>query len=143
MKRKSLLIGSGIAGVVIAVLASIVIYVTTLDPNDHKELIAGKFRETTGRELTLAGELGLTVFPWFGLTLNDISIANAAGFSATPLLQVGHAEVRIKLLPLLSDEYEIDTVRLDGIKLSLEVADNGNNNWTFAVSTDGTDAAAT
>ena len=142
MKRKSLLMGGGIAGVVIAVLASIVIYVTTLDLNDHKELIAGKFRETTGRELTLAGELGLTVFPWFGLTLNDISIANAAGFSATPLLQVGHAEVRIKLLPLLSDEYEIDTVRLDGIKLSLEVAGNGNNNWTFAVSTDGTDAAA-
>lgn len=142
MKRSTLQIVGGIAGVVVAVVAAVVIVVASIDPNAHKELIAEKFRDATGRELTLAGDIGLTLYPWLGLTLNNAGIANAEGFSDTDFLQVGHAEVRIKLLPLLGGDYEIDTVRLDGVNLSLEVAANGINNWTFAGNGDNTVAAS-
>lgn len=131
MKRSTVQLVGAIGSAIAAIVAAGVIYVASIDPNAHKDLIREKFRDATGRELTLAGELGLTIYPWLGLTLNNAGIANAEGFSATPLLQIGHAEVRVKLLPLLRGEYEIDTVRLDDVKLSLEVAGNGNNNWTF------------
>ena len=48
-----LVAGAGIAAIMLLV-----------DPNDYREEIAQKVRENTGRELTLGGDLGLSVFPW-------------------------------------------------------------------------------
>ncbi|HWK53078.1 MAG TPA: AsmA family protein, partial [Hyphomicrobiales bacterium] len=89
------------------------------------------FQEATGRTLTLNGPLSLSLYPWLGVTLEDVSIGNAPGFSDAPLLQLDSAALRIKLMPLLRNSYEIDTIRVDGLDASLEVLADGRNNWTF------------
>lgn len=132
MNRKTLVVLTSVMGVVVLVIGAAIAFIATFDPNSYKDTIAARFRASTGRELTLGGEMGLTLFPWLGVTLNDVTVGNAPGFSDNPLLQVGHAEVRIKLLPLLDNEYEIDTVQLDGVRASLEVNGAGSNNWTLA-----------
>jgi uncharacterized protein involved in outer membrane biogenesis len=135
--RKFLVALSGLIAFLFIVFVAVVAYVLTFDPNENKDWIAAKFAEASGRELTLGGEIGLTIYPWLGITANEVSIGNAPGFSATPLLQAEHMEVRIKLMPLLNDAYEIDTVRLYGARVNLEVLGDGTNNWTLA----GADAA--
>ncbi len=128
MKKVLLALGV-LLSLTIVVIAGGIIYIANFDPNENKDWLAQKFNEATGRDLTLGGDVGLTIYPWLGVTLNDATISNAPDFSNTPMLQAQHAEVRIKLLPLLRSEYEIDTVRLQGVKLNLEVAGDGRTNW--------------
>jgi AsmA protein len=129
--KKLVVILSSIIGLVLVVVIGIVAYVLTFDPNENKELITNKFQQATGRTLTLDGPITLSIYPWLGLTADQISISNAEGFSDTPLLRADHIAARVKLLPLLSRSLEIDTVRLDGLALNLEVRGDGRNNWTF------------
>jgi AsmA protein len=136
--KTGLKIVSGVLALGAVVVIASAVYVVNFDPNENKALIASKFKDATGRDLALNGDIGLTLFPWLGLTLNDVSISNAAGFSSDPMLHANQAAVRIKLLPLLSSEYEIDTIRLNSVQLRLEVAGNGTNNWS-----DLSDASAT
>ncbi|MGV3592726.1 MAG: AsmA family protein [Gammaproteobacteria bacterium] len=129
---KKLLISIGaILTLLLLVVVGLAAYVLTFDPNEHKEWIADNFRESTGRELVLGGDVEWTLYPWLGITANDVSVGNAPGFSATPLVQAQHLAARIKLMPLLGGEYEIDTVRLLGAHVNLEVRGDGTNNWTL------------
>jgi AsmA protein len=130
MKKFIVILGS-LMGVVLLAVIGILAYVLTFDPNENKELIASKFQSATGRTLTLDGPITLSIYPWLGLTADQVSVSNAEGFSDTPLLRADHIAARVKLLPLLSRSFEIDTVRLDGLALNLEVRGDGRNNWTF------------
>jgi uncharacterized protein involved in outer membrane biogenesis len=134
---KKLLISIGaILTLLLIVVVGLVAYVLTFDPNENKDWIAAKFMEQTGRELVLGGNIETTIYPWLGITADNVSIGNAPGFSATPLLQAQHLEGRIKLMPLLNGDYEIDTVRLHGARANLEVLGNGQNNWTMDAESD-------
>lgn len=128
MKTSSKII-LGILSVLILISSVTGVFLATLDPNDHKEWVQEKFRDNTGRELALDGDIGLTLYPWFGLTLNQVEIANPQGFGDEPMFQAQRAEMRIKLLPMLRRHYEIDTVRLHGAKLNLVVNEQGVGNW--------------
>lgn len=129
MKKLFMVLGT-LLGLMLVLVAAAVLYIANFDPNENKEWIARKFNEATGRTITFDGDIGLTIYPWLGITLNSVSISNAPGFSDNPFVQANAAAVRLKLMPLLSGEYEIDTVRLDGLRANLEVAGNGDNNWS-------------
>jgi AsmA protein len=103
--------------------------VMLVDPNDYRGEIEAAVEENTGRELTLGGEIGLSVFPWLGLTLNDARLSNAPGFGDEPFAEVGEVEIRVKLLPLLSNTLEMETARLVGLKVNLARDDAGHANW--------------
>lgn len=134
MKKVLVLITGLVALLLIAALG----FILTLDPNDHKTFIEDKFQASTGLDLNLGGELGLTLYPWLGITANNVSISNPPGFSTEPLLSTEHAQLRIKLLPLLGGSYEIDTVRLQGTQVQLEVLSDGSSNWTALAGGDDT-----
>ncbi len=131
--RKFLVVLGGFVTLLFIVFVGLVAYVLTFDPNENKDWIAGNFRDSTGRELVLGGDVSLTIYPWAGITVDDVSISNAPGFSATPLLQAEHIAVRVKLMSLLNGSYEIDKVRLDGVRLNLEVLGNGESNWSSSI----------
>ena len=129
---KKLLVSLGaLVALLFIVFVGLIAYVVTFDANANKDWIAAQFLENTGRELVLGGNIELTLYPWAGITVDNVSISNAPGFSATPLLQAEHLQARVKLLPMLNGSYEIDTVQLHGARLNLEVLGNGENNWTL------------
>ncbi len=141
MKRLLIILGC-IAGVVVLALLAGIYYIASFDPNAHKQSIAQKFHSATGRELHLDGNIGLTLYPWLGLSVDQLSVDNAPGFSKEPLLTVAHAQLRLKLMSLIHNEIEIDTVRISGVRANLEVAANGSNNWTFESSNEANAPAA-
>lgn len=120
-------------GLVLVSLVAIVVYVSTLDPNDYKGLIADKFKEQTGRTLIMDGDINLTIYPWLGLELNEVTIGNAPSFGDQAFLHADHAMVRIKLMPMLHKQYEIDTVRLHGTSINLAKNAAGQTNWADLV----------
>jgi AsmA protein len=114
---------------VVLVIALGLIIQLVVDPNDYKERITGAVKEATGRELSIGGDIDLTLFPWLGVELNRVELSNAAGFGEAPFAAVESAGVRIKLLPLLSRRVEVDTVALAGLRLNLVKAEDGRTNW--------------
>ena len=115
--------------VVILMVAAAIMLPMFVDPNDFKGEIIGQVEETTGRKLELAGDIGLTVFPWLGLDLGALTLGNAPGFGEQPFLRSERVQVRVKLLPLLQKQVEMDTVAIEGVELNLARDKSGKSNW--------------
>lgn len=114
---------------VVLVVVAVIIIPLVVDPNDFKDEITAEVKKATGRELLMSGDLGLSVFPWLGLELNGLRLSNAPGFGDQPFAAVKHAQVRVKLMPLLSKTLEVDTLRVEGLQLNLAKAKDGRTNW--------------
>ncbi len=114
---------------VLLVVAAAVVLPLVVDPNDFRDRISEEVRQATGRELVIGGDIGLSVFPWLGLTLNQVSLSQPQGFGDRPFAAVKRAEVRVKLMPLLERRVEADTLRLSGLRLVLIRNADGRNNW--------------
>ncbi|MDX1573033.1 MAG: AsmA family protein [Methylophaga sp.] len=115
--------------VLVLAVAALAAIPFVVDPNDYKDEIASQVEKATGRQLTIQGDIGLSVFPWIALEMGQLSLSNASGFKSESFAQVNNAQIRIKLLPLIKKELEMDTIVLDGLVLNLETDKNGNTNW--------------
>ena len=119
----------GLSGLLVVVLIAVVIIVASLDPNEHKDWISEKALEHSGRELILGGDIDVTYYPWLGVEANDITLGNAPGFGDKPFLHADYLKIRIKLMPMLKDQYEVDTVSIRGAVINLARNKEGVNNW--------------
>lgn len=115
--------------IILIIVAGLVALPFIVDPNDYKDEISTQVEKVTGRNLTLQGDIELSVFPWIALELGPLSLSNAEGFKADSFAKVEQAEIRIKLMPLLKKQLEMDTVVLDGLVLNLETNKQGQTNW--------------
>ncbi len=118
-----------IAGLVLLIIVAAVVAPMVIDPNDYREEIQAVVKDKTGRDLTIKGDLSLSIFPWVGVGINDVSLSNAAGFSAQYFAEIKQANVKVKLLPLLSQQVEVSTVVLKGMSLNLAKNKAGVTNW--------------
>ncbi len=118
-----------LVGLAVIVIAAAVFLITTIDPNEHKDWIADKFHEETGRSISLDGPVALTLYPWLGLEASGVSIANTGEFGAGPFANLDYIKLRIKSLPLLRAEYEVDTIVVRGADINLVRNEQGIANW--------------
>lgn len=119
-----------VLGVLVALVAiAAIVLPMVIDPNDYKGQITAAVEEKTGRELEIPGDIELTVFPWLGVQLGEVRLANAEGFGDQPFAEIGSAGVRVKLLPLLRKRIEIGTVTLTDMHLRLARKADGTTNW--------------
>ena len=100
-----------------------------IDPNDYKAEIATAVEKQTGRTLTIEGDITLSVFPWLGLDIGPTQFSNAAGFDEPSMARMEAVQVRVKLLPLLRKQLEVDKIRLSGLQLYLAKDKQGLTNW--------------
>jgi len=123
------ILGWSIGLIVVLVVAAVVILPQVVDPNDYKEEIVAKVKAQTGRDLVIDGRIDLSVFPWLGVETGSITLGNAKGFEKKAFAAIKSAAVRVKLMPLLSRQLEVDTVELKGLELNLTRLKNGTSNW--------------
>ena len=116
-----------LAAGLILVLAIVLPFI--IDPNDFKNQIAAAVQENTGRTLSIDGDISLSVFPWLGLEIGPTRLSNAQGFGEQPMASMEKVQVRVKLLPLLHKQLEMDTIRLSGLRLDLGKDASGRSNW--------------
>ena len=129
--------------IIILVIAGLIALPFIVDPNDYKQEISSQVEKATGRTLTLDGDIKLSVFPWIALELGPLSLSNAAGFKADSFAKVQTTEIRIKLMPLLKKQLEMDTIILDGLALNLEKNKTGKTNWDDLVAKNDSSADTT
>ena len=118
-----------LAGLGVVALAALVILVTKIDPNEHKDWLEARFHKETGREISLDGPIAFTFYPWLGVEAADVSIADTEEFGAEPFVYLDYLKLRVKSLPLLREEYEVDTVAVRGAVVKLVRDEQGIANW--------------
>ncbi len=118
------------AGIVVLSVIAIAGFVYTFDANQYKDEIAELVESVTDRPISIAGDMDISIYPWIGIKINDVTIENAAGFSNRTFATIGQFDVRIKMLPLLQKQLEIDRLVLHRLALDLEMNAAGENNWS-------------
>ncbi|MBI9089430.1 MAG: AsmA family protein [Desulfobacterium sp.] len=119
------------ASVVGLIVLAILVIPQFVDINKYKPEIEKRVTEATGRPFRLGGDLDLSIFPWAGVALSDISLGNPKGFAEETFVTVKRFEVRVKLLPLLSKTVEVKKFVLESPQIYLEKKKNGQTNWTM------------
>jgi len=118
---------------VIAVALGLVLALPSfLDLNDYKVEIADGVAAATGRELTLEGDIDLTLLPVPTLSVAGISLSNIEGARQPKLVEIGALEVRVALLPLLRRQVQVERVTVIDPVVWLEVLPSGRQNWDFS-----------
>jgi len=118
-----------IAGVVVLLVVAIVGIPMVIDPNDYRDDIQQLVKEKTGRDLVIEGELSLSVFPWIGVGINQVTLSNADGFKDSQFAKIEEANVKVKFIPLLLRQIDVSTIVLKGLTLNLAKNKQGVTNW--------------
>lgn len=119
----------GVLGVAVALLGVVaLVLVMRFDPNQYKAELAALVKEKTGRELQVAGNLGLSLFPRLGVSAGGISLSEKEGKGT--FVAVKEARLSLALMPLLSGQFVIDRVVLTGIEATLVKGRDGKTNFS-------------
>ena len=128
--------------VVTLVLLALLAFVATFDANNYKPQIIDQVEQATGRDFKIDGDINLSVFPWIGLKVEDVSLGNEEGFNSEQFIAIKQLDVKINVLPLLKKKVEINVIRLHGLNVSLEIAKDKTNNWSGLSQPDETEVPA-
>jgi len=99
-----------------------------IDVNDYKNRIEHEVENATGRHLTI-GAVQASLFPWVGVRLDDVHLANRTGFSEHDFFSVQRLHVKLALLPLLNRKIEIKEFEISEPNIYLERHADGQSNW--------------
>ncbi|MDG1462316.1 MAG: AsmA family protein [Gammaproteobacteria bacterium] len=124
---------SWLCAVLLVLLIAISAAVTLLfDPNDYKADIEALIEAETGRQVSIEGDLSLSLLPCCAVEAGRMTLGNPAGFEGQDFLVIDSASVSIQLLPLLlSQEVKLGDVVLQGVEVTLITRSNGSVNWSF------------
>ncbi|MGL5391433.1 MAG: AsmA family protein, partial [Shewanella sp.] len=117
-----------VLGVASAAVVTMVALVSLIDPNQFKPQLAEQVRNSTGRELVMAGPIDWRFWPSLGLSLEQVALRNPAGFAEPDLVRFEQGEASVALLPLLSQRLEIGKVTLSGAHLFIQTKADGSSN---------------
>ena len=121
-----LILGGGLVVLVIAALLLIPYFV---DVNRYKPEIEKQVASATGRPFSIGGDLKLSLFPRAGVALSDLRLGAPQGFQEKDFLFVKAFDARMKLLPLLARDIQVERFVIDGPRIVLEKDKTGRGNW--------------
>ena len=113
----------------VLILLAIIIIPLVVDPNDYRDELSTLVKDKTGRDLNLSGDLKISVFPWLGVKTQGLSLSQPNGIEGN-MLSVDTAQLRVKLVPLLSKKIEVDTVVLERPTINLVTLKNGLDSFS-------------
>ena len=115
-----------LVGLAALVIAAALILPKVIDPNNYRSDISQAVYDSTGMHLVIDGPIGWSVFPWLGLSLEQVKVRGAED---SELMELDTAEVSVKLLPLLSKKVEMQAIKVIGLRLNLVKDKTGKGNW--------------
>lgn len=115
----------------IAIAVAVVVVVKSIDSEDVKRQIAEQVSSSTGRTLTIAGDLdvGISLTPVLGA--KSVTFSNADWGSRPEMARIGELEVSVALLPLIRGQVDIRELTVLDADILLETNKQGRGNWEF------------
>ncbi|MEQ9639570.1 MAG: AsmA family protein [Alphaproteobacteria bacterium] len=127
----------GIVALLVLLVAAVLIVPSFINWNTYKPEIVAQAREATGRELAIDGDIRLKLLPAPALSVEQVRVANIEGAPTPDMATLKALDVRVALLPLLSGEIQVESVRLVEPVVVLERLPDGRAGWDFGIDSDG------
>ncbi|MGH8274116.1 MAG: AsmA family protein [Gammaproteobacteria bacterium] len=121
--------GITVGTLIVLIIIAIIVIPHVVNTSAVKHEIERVASNKTGRSITIAGPLSLSLFPWIGFDAHDVTMANAAGFGDKPFMHVKEAEIHAKLIPLIFGTVDVSGITFDTPTINLARKKNGNTNW--------------
>jgi len=117
----------GLLAVVAIAVAAAVIFVSAIDFNEYKAVIAAELKAATGREVTIGGRIETSLLSTAPvIVVNDLSIANTDWGTRKDMV------VRVSLFPLILGRVNVKRMVAVEPDILLETDRSGRQNWVFA-----------
>ena len=100
-----------------------------IDWNRYKGELTHQIKKLTGRELSINGDIRVSLLPTPSLSAQDLALTNLEGATAEHMLTLKSAEVRVALAPLLNGKIKVKTINLVEPVVNLERMADGAENW--------------
>lgn len=121
----------GLVILVVLIIGGLAVVPSLVPSSVYKEKIQAQLTKELERDVTIDGEVKVSVFPSIRAKTDRVVIANPEGFSDAPFVAMDGLEAKIKLLPLFSKRVEIASFKLKNPQINLEKKSDGTSNWVF------------
>lgn len=125
MKKALIIVGGILAALVVAAL----VIPGFLNWNQYKTQIENAVEAATGRDVAIGGDISLAILPAPAFSVKKLTLANIPGGAEPEMVSLDALDVRVRLLPLLRGEIDVDKIVLVAPRISLEVLPDGRRNW--------------
>jgi len=116
-------------GGVLLLFAALLIIPRFINVEQFKPRIEELITSKTGYPLTIAGDITLSLFPWVGVNLANVTLENPEHFDEKTFLSIKNFQAKMNVMPLLSKKVEIDRFILEHPQLVLTRNKKGLWNW--------------
>lgn len=133
-KRWVLLIAGGLIAAILTGAGLLAWLVSRVDVRGEIERAV---ESATGRDVVIAGNVGVIYWPVLGVRAGDVSIANVPGGRAPAFIAAEDIDVGVELRPLLDRQVHVRRLVLRHPQIALEIDAEGKPNWILTPSTQG------
>lgn len=116
---------------IVVIVIGVIVAVSFIDVNQYKGDVIQLVKEKTGRDFEVGGEFKMAISLFPTVVVDDVKFGNAEWGSKPDMLKVGHFEVEVALLPLLSKNIQVNRILLDSPEILLETNKQGQGNWVI------------
>ncbi|RZU99365.1 AsmA family protein [Spiribacter vilamensis] len=127
--RMLFIVLGGLVGLIVIAVAAVALL---FDPNDYRDRITTAVEDQLGRSFAIDDEIGWSLFPRLAIDLGGIRLGSGGGFGDEPLVTAEGVSAGMAVMPLLSGEIELETLRIDRPVINLIRNEAGDANWAFA-----------
>lgn len=131
------ILGYAALGVACLVLAAVSFLFIAAPVDIVRDRLVEEVRARTGRELVVAGPVGVTLLPTPRVTMRQVTLSGPAPQPGA-MLVVASASADIDLLDLFSRRVRFKRLLLEAPQLDLVIDKSGRRNWDFASAAFGT-----
>ena len=118
-----------ILGLVAALGATLALLPRLVDSETLRSMLIVAARAHTGRELTVDGDIRVSVLPRPAVVLPRLALADAEGFGPEPFASIDAARANLRLWPLLRGRLQVASLEIDRPQLRLAMDATGRSNW--------------
>lgn len=107
------------------IIIALVVALMMVDLNSYKPKIQQLVKESSGYDLSIAGNVGISFAP-VGVSVSDVSVANPGKGTFAKL---DSFDIALELMPLLKKEIKVNYITLSKLDLTIEKLKNGKFNF--------------
>ena len=100
----------------------------------YKKQIETAATNALQREVILAGDVNISVFPRIAASVSEVTVANPDGFATPYMIEAGELRGSVKWMPLLSRRVDVQEIAFVDANVFLQRKADGSTNWELASS---------
>ena len=120
-----------IIGALLLIAVVAVVSLLFLPADRIARLAAEQIKAQTGRDVSITGDVSMTLWPVLGVSAGEIEVGNADWARQGSMLTARNAAIGIDALALLSGEIKITNIEAASPTIRLESRKDGRASWVF------------